>query len=125
MASKVFLSAWVSLSAFSLQEINIHCSNKSSLISPGVEAKLDSRQRLPPSTNILLVDVHLLEALYGGALTTRQLGLSARQLVRKMIHSWLWRSVGVGHEDGVISVRGLQVVRGTGHLSLALSKQPG
>ena len=87
-----------------------------------MERKLDSCQWLPASSNILLVDVHLLEALYG-ALATVELGLSARQLVGKMFHSRLWWSV--RHNDGVLSLRGLQVVCGTSHLSLTFTKQPG
>ena len=58
--------------------------------SPGVERKLDPRQWLPTRPTVL-ADVHLLEALYG-ALTTGEVGLSARQLVRKMFHSRLWWS---------------------------------
>ena len=86
-----------------------------------MERKLDPRQWLPTRPTVL-ADVHLLEALYG-ALTTGEVGLSARQLVRKMFHSRLWWSV--AHKDSVIFIRRLQVVRGAGHLSLTLSKQPG
>ena len=82
-----------------------------------MERKLDTSQWLP--ADILLADVHLLETLYR-TLTTVQLTLSVWQLVRKVLHSWLSRSV--GDDDGVVPVGRLEVVGGTGHLSLALTE---
>ena len=83
-----------------------------------MKGKLDSSQRLPGP---VLTEAHLLQGL-DWTLPTMQPGLSLRQLIRKIFHLLLRRSV--GDDDGVLPLAGFKVVGGAGHLPLTLTKKP-